>query len=369
VLNGGADRVGVLSNGGGFIMRLWIMPALAFSIVAAGSSASAQALRIINDPTSLDWEYYGSGYKLKPIRDPSFPGGEAAVQFDVEKGNDPFTAGTNIHLNQPIVTGRNYVVRFWARTISAKSSDGKGRIVVRFARNSDPYPGFGDTTVAVGPDWRSYEVTGRATLDASTSEAVVGMQLASLRQVLQIGQAVVAEGATTLAGQQLRIAAPDPLPPQLAGKGDLLNDPTDRNWVVYGKLLTTSPTTTDVYTRKAVLLSVSGVGENSWDAGVNVPIHGVIATGDNLVVAVLARSRSADGQGWIRLRLQSNQPPYDGFGAEDLRLTPNWRLYSWRVQSQMDLPAHIGEVAIHAGMAKQEAEIGPVYVLRLPSTP
>jgi hypothetical protein len=26
-------------------------------------------------------------------------------------------------------------------------------------------------------------------------------------------------------------------------------------------------------------------------------------------------------------------------------------------------------VAIHAGMAKQEVEIGPVYVLRLPATP
>ena len=151
-------------------MRFVISSALALAIVVAGSSTSAQVqtrdaradLKILNDPTSLDWEYYGSGYKLKPIRDPSFPGGGAAVQIDVEKGHDPFTAGANVHLTGPIVAGRDYVVRFWARSLSAKSRDGRGQIVVRFFRNSDPYPGFGDTVVEIGPDWRSYEVTGRA---------------------------------------------------------------------------------------------------------------------------------------------------------------------------------------------------------------
>jgi hypothetical protein len=351
----------------GFVMRFFFAVALAF--IVSGTSASAQVapsdVKIVNDPASFDWEYYGTGYKLKPIRDPSFPGGGAAVEVDVQKGHDPYSAGANIHLNQPIVSGRYYVVRFWARTVSAKSDDGKGRIIVRFVRNSGPYPSFGDATVAVGADWQSYEVTGRATLDASVDQAVVGMQLASVSQVLQIGQAVVAEGATTLAGQPLNVAAPDPLPPGIAGKGDLLNDPLSRNWVFYGKLLTSTPTTTDVYTRKAVVLSVSAAGENDWDAGTNAPIGGAFAKGDDLVVAVLARSRSADGQGWIRLRLQSNQAPYPGFGEQDLKLAPNWRLYQWHIQSQMDLPAGIGEVAIHAGMAKQEVEIGPLYVVRL----
>jgi hypothetical protein len=357
-------------------MRFWIISAVAIVLLGSAPLSGAlapgagSAFKIVNDPTSLDWEYYGGGYKLKPIRDPSFPGGGAAVEVDVQKGHDPYSAGANIHLNEPIVTGRNYVVRFWARTLSAKSDDGKGRILVRFFRNGDPYPGFGDILVEVGREWHSYEVTGRATIDAPASQAAVGMQLASVGQTLQIGQAIVAEGATTLEGHALTMAAPDPLPPQLAGKGELLNDPTNRNWVPYGALQTSTPTTTDVYTRRAVLLSVSAAGQNSWDAGVNAPIRGAIAKGDNLIVAVLARSRSTateDGQGWIRLRLQSNQPPYDGFGAQDIKLTSNWRLIQWRVESEMDLPANIGEVAIHAGMAKQEVEIGPVYVVRLKS--
>jgi hypothetical protein len=356
-------------------MRVLLAAAGALALLA-GDPAPAFAesgsdFKIINDPASLDWEYYGGGYKLKPIRDPNFPGG-AAVEVEVQKGHDPWSAGSNIHLSGPIVTGRNYVVRFWARTLSAASSDGKGRILVRFLRNSDPYPGFGDTLVEIGPDWHVYEVSGKATIDSPVDKAAVGMQLAGVGQTIQIGQAVVAEGATTLEGRVLKIAAPDPIPPQLASKGELLNDPNNRNWIPYGKLQTTTATTTDVYTRKAVLMSVSGVGENSWDAGINAPIRGAIAKGDNLIVALLARSRSAttaDGQGWIRLRLQSNQPPYAGFGDQDIKITPTWRLYQWHVESEMDLPANVGEVAIHAAMAKQDLEIGPVYVLRVPKTP
>ena len=350
-------------------MRALLLAAAATMTFGAYSSASragpAANVQIINDPTSLDWEYYGAGYKLKPIRDPSIPGGGAAVQVDVQKGHDPYSAGANIHLKAPIVAGRDYVVRFWARTLSAKSDDGKGRIIVRFQRNADPYPGFGETTVTIGPDWQSYEVTGRATINSPVEQAVVGIQMASVGQIFQIGQTIVAEGPTTLVGGAPAAAASDPLPPGIEGRGELLNDPLNRNWVFYGKLLKTTPTKTSVYTRAATLMSVSGVGVNSYDAGANVPIHGAIANGDDLIVGVLARTQSADGQGTIRLRLQSNQPPYDGFGAQDVKLAPNWRLYQWHVISQMDLPADEGEVAIHAGMAKQDVEIGPVYVIRL----
>ena len=352
-------------------MRIIFLAAASATALFGGNViALAQAggdFQIVNDPTNLDWEYYGTGYQLKPIRDPAIPSG-AAVEVNIKKGHDPWSAGTNIHLNQPFATGRSYVVRFWARTLSADSSDGKGRMLVRFFRNADPYPGFGDTSVEIGPDWQMYEVSGKATIDSPVEQAAVGIQLASVRQTLQIGQAVVAVGATTLEGRNIKLAAPDPIPPQIADKGQLLNDPANRSWVPYGKLLTTTPTTTDVYTRRAVLMSVSAAGENSWDAGVNAPIREAIAKGDNLIVAVLARTRSAvtaDGQGWIRLRLQSNQPPYPGFGEQDIKLAPNWRLYQWHVESQMNLPANIGEVAIHAGMAKQEVEIGPVYVIRL----
>jgi len=357
-------------------MRYVLTVAAAIALLSGPMGAvhaqSSGDFQVINDPTSLDWEFYGTGYKMTPIRNPTFPNG-AAVEVDVKKGHDPYSAGANIHLNQPIVKGRNYVVRFWARTLSADSGNGKGQILVRFFRNGDPYPGFGDAVIEVGPNWSIYEVTGKSTVDSPTDKAVVGMQLASVRQTLQIGQAIVAEGATTLEGRTLKIVAPDPVPPQLASKGEVINDPENRSWTHYGRLLASvAPTTTEVYTRKAVLLSVSAAGQDGADAGVNAPIRGAIAKGDDLIVAVLARAKSAatpDGQGVIRLRLQSNQSPYPGFGDQEIKLAANWRLYQWHVQSEMDLPANAGEVAIHAGLARQDVEIGPVYVVRLAKAP
>lgn len=340
-------------------------------LLTLGTPLSAQSPAtgtIINDPSGLDWDYYGSNYKLKPIRDPSFPGGGAAVEIDVEKGEHPYAAGANIQLSGPIVAGRDYTVRFWARTLSTTSPDGKGRVVVRFMKNAEPYPGFGETVIVIGADWTAYEVTAKADQNIS-SQGAVALQLASVKQRIQIGQAIVAEGRT-IAATKVSASAESIMPPQLAGKGELLNDPLNRNWVVYGKFQTATPTSTDVYTRRAVLLSVSAAGTNSWDAGVNAPIREAIAEGDVLRVSLLARSSSAatgDGQGLVRLRVQSNRPPYDGFGAQEVKLGPSWKLIQWRIQAAMDLPAGRGEIAIHTGLAKQDVEIGPVYVIREPA--
>ncbi len=345
---------------GAALLLIASSPPLAAQSVATGT--------IINDPSGLDWDYYGSNYKLTPIRNPSFPGGGAAVEIDVAKGEHPYSAGANIQLTGPIVAGRDYVVRFWARTLSAASPNGRGRIVVRFMKNAEPYPGFGETIVSIGTDWTAHEVTARADQNIS-SQGAVALQFASIKQRIQVGQAIVAEGRTIVAAKP-SASVESTMPPQLAGKGELLNDPLNRNWVVYGRFQSATPTTTDVYTRRAVLLSVSAAGTNSWDAGVNAPIREAIAEGDILRVSMLARSLSAatsDGEGLVRLRVQSNQPPYDGFGAQDVKLGPSGKLIQWRTRAAMALPAGRGEIAIHTGLAKQDVEIGPIYVIREPA--
>lgn len=342
----------------------WLAAAISVAFAVLPSPALADP-KIINDPARLDWDYYGS-YSIKPIPGVAIPG-KGAVEVKVDKGQNLYDAGANIPIG-PITKDKDYVVQLWARTISTASKDGKGKILVRFFRNKEPYPGFGDTMVDIGTDWQAYEVHARA--DQSIADAAaVGLQFAGAKQVIQVGQATVAEGVVTLANQPAKATAADPLPPGITGKGTLLNDPLNRRWVAYGKTLTTFNTTTDVYTRKGTLMMVSAAGDNGYDAGLNVPIRDAIAKGDKLIIAVLARSKSAstsDGIGLIQLHLQTNQPPYPGFGNAGIKLAPNWRLYQWPVTSEMDLPAGQGEVAIHAGLTKQEIEIGPVYVIRLP---
>jgi len=50
-------------------------------------------------------------------------------------------------------------IGFFARTQSANTDDGKGRISVRFQRNAAPYPGFGDTLLRPDGEWGWYEVS------------------------------------------------------------------------------------------------------------------------------------------------------------------------------------------------------------------
>ncbi|MEQ7872497.1 hypothetical protein ABDK56_00610 [Sphingomonas sp. ASV193] len=335
------------------------------ALVATAANAQV-APKLLNDPTSLDWTYYGGGYRLKPIREIAIPGG-AAVEVTVEKGSQPYAAGATVPLTGPFVKGRDYVVAFWARTIASKAADRQGRILVRFFRNQDPYPGFGDSLLSIGSEWHRYEVSARATMDIDQA-AAIGLQLASATQTLQIGQMHVAEGVTTLSTNALKPVVNDPLPPQIADKGELLNDPDDRNWVAYGDAQTVLATSTDVFTRKATLQTVAVAGANPYDAGLNAPIKGAIRAGDRLLVAVLARAKSAetaDGTGLVTLRLQKNQAPYPGWGEQPIHPAPGWKLFQWQTTAQFDLPAGEGEVALHSGTAKQAIEFGPVYVIRL----
>jgi hypothetical protein len=346
--------------------RAWVIAFAALALMQAPVAQAQSAPRVINDPASLDWLYYGSDYTVKPLTGIPISGG-AAVEVKVRRGSQPYAAGTNILLTSPIVKGRDYAVRFWARTIKSSASDGQGKIVVRFFRNEEPYNGFGDTTLTIGPEWKTYEVAARATMDIPAN-AGVGLQLASLSQTLQLGQAHVVEGSMTVTNNAVKAATSDPLPPQLQGKGELLNVPTNRQWVTYGKSQTSQATTTDVYTRQATLLTVSQAGKEPYDAGANAPIAGAIRKGDSLLVAVLARAKSAEtlnGTGLVSLRLQSNKAPYEGWGEEAIHLAPGWKLFQWRTTATMDLPANGGEVAVHTGLAKQQVEIGPVYVIRL----
>ena len=71
-----------------------------------------------------------------------------------------------------------------------------------------------------------------------------------------------------------------------------------------------------------------------------------------------------DGQGLLSVRIQKNAAPYDGFLDKQVKVGPNWRLYQFRTQSGMDIAEGTAQLTLHTGAARQEIEIGPVYVIR-----
>lgn len=325
---------------------------------------------LINDPSALDWSTFGTIMKSKIVRSPDIPGGGAAMQFALQSlGRVPYDAGANVPIRAGLRSNGDYVAAFWARTVKSDAPDGKGRIGVRFQQNVAPYAGFGDKALTIGAEWQLYEVAATADRDIVKGQAVLGLQLAGARQTIEIGQVIVVEGAKTIrqtAGAAAPAADPE-LPPQLVGKGDMLNDPANRAWLLHGDRQVAKATTTNVYGRVATLLTVSAAGTNAFDAGAAVPLRDAIARGDRLRIAVLARTVSAstpDGQGKLAIRVQRNAAPYDGFADNMLTVGPNWRLYQIGTTATLALPAGTGQLALHTAGAAQAIEIGPVYVLR-----
>lgn len=325
---------------------------------------------LINDPASLEWATFGGIMQSRVVKSSDIPGGGAAVQFVLKQlGVTAYDAGANVTLRAGLSRGEDYVAAFWARTLKSDAPDGKGRIGVRFQQGVPPYGGFGDTTLTVGPEWQLYEVSAKGDRDVPRGQANLSFQLSGARQTIEIGQTIVVEGATSIR-RAMTAAAPAAdadLPPQLAGKGELLNDPADRGWGLYGTTQTTKATTTNVYGRVATLMTVSSAGAQPFDAGASVPLTGAIAAGDRLRIAVLARTVSAstpDGQGRLGVRVQRGSAPYDGFADNVLTIGPTWRLYQIGTTATMSLAAGSAQLALHTAGAAQSIEVGPVYVLR-----
>lgn len=356
--------------------------ALAALAPAAGAAqdqptAELQALddalpgTLINDPSRMDWAFYGAEQKTKNVQDPSIPGGGAAVRVEVPRaGANIYDSGANVPIRRGIAVGRDVTVAFYARTVKSEAPGGKGKIGVRFQQNAAPYAGFGDTVLDIGSEWALYEVTARSDKALPTGQAVVGLQLAGAKQVIEIGQVIVVEGATSIrTTKRVETAAvPDPeLPPQLKDKGKLLNDPANRDWGFHGAGQTTKATVTNVYGRVGTLFSVANAGAAPYASGASVTLNEEIKEGDVLLVAVLARTLSAattDGQGMLSVRIQKNAAPYDGFLDKPVQVGPNWRLYQFRTQAPMDIAKGTAQLAIHTGAARQEIEVGSVYVVR-----
>ncbi len=330
---------------------------------------------LINDPSSLGWQHFGLPQAPQSVQSPDIPGGGAALRFTIPRaGATAYEAGANAPLTAPIRRGETYTAAFYARTVSASTPDGQGRIGVRFQENVAPYGGFGDRTVTLSTSWQLIEVTGVADRDIPQRQAFVSFQLTSAAQVVEIGQLIVVSGANSIrsaatappsAAAALDAVAPE-MPPSLVTLGRLVIDPAQREWGRHGNL-TARPTTTNVFGRVGTEFTVAAAGTNPWDAGAAVPVRDAIAEGDIVTIAVLARTISAstpDGQGIITVRMQDASPPYDGFADRRLQIGSNWRLYTVRTRAPRAMAAGSAQVALQLAGAAQVIEVGPVYVLR-----
>ncbi|WP_379920685.1 hypothetical protein [Erythrobacter sp. R86502] len=333
---------------------------------------------LINDPTRIDWASYGTGYESSGRQAADIPGGGAARVFDIKaKGANAYDVAANVPLLSEIKSGDEVTVGFYARVVSTERSDGKGVIGVRFQENAAPYGGFGDTNVLIGSDWEWHEVTARADKRIRKADAIVALQLAGAKQSIEIGQAIVVKGSPTIVAKSAVAAAPASslkdaasieMPDALRTAGQLINDPIDRSWASGGIGGTWQAIDVpEIWLQKATRFTTPQVGANRWDLTSAIPILPDVKEGDTLMVAVVARTVSAqteDGKGMIYARIQGTIPPYEGFGDKVFKIGDRWQMVNLPFTATRGFGAGDATVTLHFAGAAQEVEVGPVYVFK-----
>lgn len=341
---------------------------------------------LINDPSNMAWNITGKNMTLKTLRDASIPGGGAGVNIKIgAQGADPWEVQAQVPLLGTIESGQMVTVGFYARTISASTADKRGEITVRVQQNASPYAGFIEKTLPIGPEWAFYEASAKASRRLPTGEGVVALQLAGAKQEIEIGQMIVVSNAGTIvaaappAGQKAQPApvtleGPPTLPDSLKDKGTLLVDPRKRdNWAFYGTGIAHSTGTSQVMGVASMKTTTTAAAINPFDIAITIPLDGAIKKGDSLIIAVATRANSseaADGAGKVGVRVMLNDPPWPGFGDSALSFaTGKWQIQTIRADATQDMPAGKAAVQLQLGGAKQDLDIGPVYILRANSAP
>ncbi|WP_284125559.1 hypothetical protein [Parerythrobacter aestuarii] len=363
---------------------------LSFALALVSQPASAQSLspelkaleeqlpgRLVNDPSRIDWDSYGPEFHAESIVDESIPGGGAARRFHVKQASEfIYAAGTNIPLIRNVKRGDTVTIGFYARTLESSESSGKGILRVRFQKDAAPYPGFGEQTLEIGTEWDWYEVTASAEQGLDRKNGIVAIQFGRTRQVLEIGQAIVITGASSIIGRTAPqpepavapLAAPE-LPKPLQGLGTLINDPTDRDW---GFAATEGVVGVEEYDDSTIWLGkttrLSTVPSTDETAGVDalVSLNHPVGKGDEILVALAAKTvTSPTGDGKATLGVRFFAPAAgETFGEAVVGVGDAWQLVRFVTKADRNMTAREAMVGLRITGGTQAIDVGPVYVLR-----
>ena len=333
---------------------------------------------LVNDPSRIDWQSYGADLQASSVIDPSIPGGGAARRFSITRAAEfIYAAGANIPLTKAVERGETVTVGFYARTIESDEADGNGVLRVRFQRNVEPYPGFGEETLTIGKEWQWYEVTASAEQKLRSDDGIIALQFGRSRQTIEIGQAIVVSGASSIADQgPVQVAAarfqlPElEMPEGLEGTGTLINDPGQNFWKFGGSAgRHETRDEPDIWMMRATRFSITEEGTGMTDLAATVPINQAIAEGDNLLIAIAARtisSASEDGKAVAASRIQGTLPPFDSFAANRFRIGDQWQLIKIETRAPRAYGPGGAELELYFGGTVQEVDLGPVYIFKLP---
>lgn len=181
-------------------MKSWRI-ALAWCLTVFVSPASAQAQaqppsdvskQIINAPAPEGFAVYGVATKPGVVKDKNVQGGRA-LRVPIPAASDqPWSIGLTSGITQPVKKGDKLVVAAWVRASTLPDGATSAKIAaIQINLSKAPYtPVFQGQAEATG-EWKMVHASGVADRDYAVGELTASLQLATGKQVFDIGPILV----------------------------------------------------------------------------------------------------------------------------------------------------------------------------------
>ena len=341
---------------------------LSFCVAFYAAPVLAQESSItLNNPDVAALTVYGASGSV--IDDAKVPGGKA-YRVDVDaKGANAWDAAVLSQLREPVKAGDPLVLSFWARLVSgengATSADLPWNSV---SLSSAPWTQVFGGPVAIGPEWKLYEVRGTADKDYAAGALNAGIQVASAKQTIDFGPVTVAKASGGGAAAATPTAAPSGLasldPAKLQSM--IINDPGAPQVNKAKARLVADERVTG---GKALRVTVAAKGKNPWDSNVASAIKKPVKAGDNLLLVFWARLEQGEN-GATNATLPSNgvnltSPPWSGLLGGPADIGPEWKQFELKGLADKDYAPGALTVSLQMATARQTVDLGPIILLDL----
>jgi hypothetical protein len=187
-------------------MKAFVFTATLAVLAAGALPASADddiSKQIISIPAPAAFNVTGLQGAPDLHKDPQLQGGQFLRVSVPKKGANPWDISVGVPINKPIKAGDHLVLAFWARLAQGENGATTTTLPYNAVQQSGPpYTPIFFGSVEITKDWQIYQagdgVAGRA---YKVGEATVSIQLATAKQVVDIGPVFVLDTGPAGGGQ------------------------------------------------------------------------------------------------------------------------------------------------------------------------
>lgn len=339
---------------------------------------------MINSPSADSWSVWNA--TIEVIKDDTVQGGKASRITVAKKGANPWDASASDAIVKPVKKGDVILIAYWARVeVPPEGSQTATLPQVSLGINKAPYSTFVNEPATITRKWTMYYASGVADADYKPSDLNVSIQLATDKQVLDLGPVFVLDFgpdydrtklphnkiATTAAPAAPAAVSPETrfadalakLRAKLPAKGTLISDPGQQPYLYGNDQSGQTVDAADVPGGKALHVIISKAAAHPFDTGAALPLTGDIKKGDTVFMAAYVRA-SAGQLSEIGVHMANS--PWTAITTAAPALTANkWTLVYSSGVATADYKAADVNVGMQLGCCQQTLDLGPIFVLNL----